>query len=75
MVVKHDLGFRLRVSLGVFRRRVRRLFWRAMGLLDPRCPRCHQRLTGALRMTPYGYCVECSERLWDYADRDRWGER
>lgn len=45
------------------------VFWKVLDQFSPRCPQCHQRLGGPIRMTPYGRCVECEERLWDLNEK------
>lgn len=56
------------------RRFLRRTYWRAVSLIDPRCPSCHQRLRPPMHLTARGHCVECEAySLWEQA-RD-WGER
>lgn len=52
------------------RYRLRRIYRWAVNRVDPRCPRCFQRLGGPMRMTPYGYCVECYSFLRDL--REKW---
>lgn len=47
---------------------VTRAFWRVVSIFSPRCPVCHQYVGGAMRMTPWGRCEDCEDRLWKLAD-------
>lgn len=51
---------------------IRRGFWRFVGGFLPICPACHQRVDGPIRMTPWGRCEECEERLWDLGGERPW---